>query len=99
QVGQLTLEFGRRGEEDVRLFKEFAPAFTLGLGVIDVKIHDVETPALVAERIRTALEVVSADRLAINPDCGLLHLPRDVAFAKLRAMVEGTAAVRAELGA
>jgi 5-methyltetrahydropteroyltriglutamate--homocysteine methyltransferase len=99
RVGQLTLEFGRRGEEDVRLFKEFDPAFTLGLGVIDVKIHDVETPAIVVERIRTALEVVPAARLAINPDCGLLHLPRDVAFAKLAAMVEGTAAVRAELGA
>ena len=36
--------------------------------------------------------------LAVNPDCGLMHLPRDVAFAKLSAMVEGTRLVRAELG-
>jgi 5-methyltetrahydropteroyltriglutamate--homocysteine methyltransferase len=41
---------------------------------------------------------VPARRLAINPDCGLIHLPRDVAFAKLNAMVEGTRLVRAELG-
>jgi 5-methyltetrahydropteroyltriglutamate--homocysteine methyltransferase len=34
----------------------------------------------------------------VNPDCGLMHLPRDVAFAKLNAMVEGTRVVRAELG-
>jgi 5-methyltetrahydropteroyltriglutamate--homocysteine methyltransferase len=99
RVQQLTLEFGRRGAEDVQLFKAFDPPFTLGLGVIDVKTHDVEPPAIVAARIREALEVVPAARLAINPDCGLLHLPRDVAFAKLGAMVEGARIVRAELGA
>jgi len=97
RVHQLTLEFARRGEADVRLFREFDSPFTLGLGVIDVKTHDVETPALVAERIRAALAIIPAERLAVNPDCGCLHLPRDVAFAKLRAMVEGTAAVRREL--
>ena len=99
RVHQLTLEFGRRGEDDVRLWKEFDPPFALGLGVIDVKLHDVETPAIVAERIRTALSIVPPARLGINPDCGLLHLPRDVAFAKLVAMVEGARLVRAELGA
>jgi 5-methyltetrahydropteroyltriglutamate--homocysteine methyltransferase len=98
RVHQLTLEFARRGHEDVRLFEEFDPPFALGLGVIDVKSHEVETPALVAERIRAALEVVPARRLAVNPDCGLVHLPRDVAFAKLGAMVEGTRLVRKELG-
>ena len=96
-VHQLTLEFARRGEDDVRLFQEFESPFSLGLGVIDVKNHEVETPALVAERIRAALEIVPAERLAVNPDCGCLHLPRDVAFAKLTAMVEGAALVRAEL--
>src|SRR5262245_35353624 len=97
RVHQLTLEFGRRGEEDVQLFEEFGCPMTLGLGVIDVKTHDVETPAVVAERIKKALGAVPVERLAINPDCGLLHLPRDVAFAKLRAMVEGTRLVRAEI--
>jgi 5-methyltetrahydropteroyltriglutamate--homocysteine methyltransferase len=99
RVHQLTLEFARRGEDDVRLFQEYAPPFTLGLGVIDVKSHDVESPAVVAERIRKALEIVPAARLAVNPDCGCLHLPRDVAFAKLSAMVEGARIVRGELGA
>jgi len=97
RVHQLTLEFARRGDEDVRLFKEFDPPFTLGLGVIDVKSHEVETPGIVAERIRAGLGVVPAARLAVNPDCGLLHLPRDVAFAKLGAMVEGTRIVRREV--
>lgn len=98
RVHQLTLEFARRGEDDVALFREFRPPVTLGLGVIDVKSHEVETPAVVAERIRQALKWVPPERLAVNPDCGLLHLPRDVAFAKLSAMVEGTRLVRRELG-
>jgi len=97
RVQQLTLEFARRGDEDVGLFKEFAPPFDLGLGVVNVKSHDVETPGFVAARLRSALEVLPASRLAVNPDCGLVHLPRDVAFAKLQAMVEGTRIVRQEL--
>ncbi len=97
-VHALSLEFARRGEEDIQLFKEYKAPFTLGLGVIDVKTQDVESPALVADRIRRALEVVPAERLVVNPDCGCVHLPRDVAFAKLSAMVEGARMVRAELG-
>ena len=99
RVQQLTLEFARRGEEDVALFREFKAPFELGLGVIDVKNPTVETPDMVAERIRKALEVLPAERLYVNPDCGCLHLPRDVAFAKLCAMVEGTRRVRKELEA
>jgi 5-methyltetrahydropteroyltriglutamate--homocysteine methyltransferase len=97
KVHQLTLEFARRGGEDLDLFKEFAAPFDLGVGVIDVKTNAVETPVMVAERIRKALEVLPADRIFILPDCGCLHLPRDVAFAKLSAMVEGTRLVRTEL--
>ena len=97
RIHQITLEFARRGSEDLRLFKEFDAPFTLGLGVIDVKTHDVETPAIVAERIREALAILPAERLSVNPDCGLLHLPREVAFPKLGAMVEGAQLVRREL--
>jgi 5-methyltetrahydropteroyltriglutamate--homocysteine methyltransferase len=98
RVHQLMLEFARRGEDDVKLFRDVEPPFVLGLGVIDVKTHEIETPGVVAERIRQALDVLPADRLAVNPDCGLVHLPRDVAFAKLCAMVEGARLVRRELG-
>ena len=96
-VQQITLEFARRGGEDLEIFRELPPRFELGIGVIDVKTQAVETPDLVAERIRKALEVIPAERLFVLPDCGLLHLSRDVAFAKLSAMVEGTRLVRKEL--
>lgn len=97
KVQQLTLEFARRGGEDLEIFRELPTRFELGIGVIDVKTQAVETPDLVAERIRKALEVIQAERLFVLPDCGLLHLSRDVAFAKLSAMVEGTRLVRKEL--
>ncbi len=96
-VQQLTLEFARRGGEDLELFKEFPNKLEVGVGVIDVKGHDVETPEIVAERIRKALKAVPAERMYILPDCGLLHLPREVAFAKLRTMVQGAKIVRKEL--
>jgi 5-methyltetrahydropteroyltriglutamate--homocysteine methyltransferase len=98
KIQQLTLEFARRGGEDLAVFKELPAPFQLGVGVIDVKTQAVETPDIVAERIRKALEVVPPERMFILPDCGCFHLPRDVAFAKLCAMVEGTKIVRKELG-
>jgi 5-methyltetrahydropteroyltriglutamate--homocysteine methyltransferase len=41
--------------------------------------------------------VLPAEKIHVLPDCGLFHLPRDVAFAKLQAMVEGARIVRCEL--
>jgi 5-methyltetrahydropteroyltriglutamate--homocysteine methyltransferase len=97
-IQQITMEFARRGGEDLELFKEFPNKLELGVGVIDVKTHEVETPDIVAERIRKALKFVPAERLLILPDCGCLHLPQDVAFNKLRSMVQGTKIIRKELG-
>jgi 5-methyltetrahydropteroyltriglutamate--homocysteine methyltransferase len=97
KVDQLVLEFARKGLEDLRLIRQYAWPSWLGLGVIDVKSPAVETPDLVAARIRRALEYIEPGRLMINPDCGLRHLAPDVARRKLHAMVAGTAIVRAEL--
>ncbi len=73
------------------------PSKTIVLGVIDNGDPAVESPELVAGRIRSALEVVPAERLVIAPDCGMKYLDRDVAFGKLQAMVRGVELVRGEL--
>jgi 5-methyltetrahydropteroyltriglutamate--homocysteine methyltransferase len=70
---------------------------TIILGVLDLSTHEVETPEIVAARIRRALPYVAADKLVIAPDCGLKYLPRDVAFGKMRAMVEAARLLRREL--
>jgi 5-methyltetrahydropteroyltriglutamate--homocysteine methyltransferase len=97
-VDMLALEFARTGDDDLGLLEQHHWDRGLGLGVIDVKSQQVESPDLVATRIRRALRFVAPDRLMINPDCGLRHLAPDIARAKLAAMVAGAALVRAELG-
>jgi 5-methyltetrahydropteroyltriglutamate--homocysteine methyltransferase len=67
------------------------------VGVLDLRDVNPETPELVAERIRAALERLPAERMVVAPDCGMKYLPRDVAFTKLANMVRGRNIVRDEL--
>jgi 5-methyltetrahydropteroyltriglutamate--homocysteine methyltransferase len=67
------------------------------LGVLDLGSPQVETPEVVAGRIRGALEVLEPGRLSVAPDCGMKYLTRELAFAKLQAMVAGARLVEAEL--
>ncbi len=73
------------------------PSKTIILGVLDLSDPAVETPDVVARRIRRALPFVSPERIVVAPDCGLKYLPREVAFGKMKAMVEGAAIVRREI--
>jgi 5-methyltetrahydropteroyltriglutamate--homocysteine methyltransferase len=68
------------------------------LGLLNMGTHAVETPEQIANRIREALEFVPAERLHLAPDCGMWHLPREVAFAKLCSLTLGADIVRRELG-
>ena len=72
------------------------PSKIILLGVLDLSNSMVETPEIVAERIRRALPYVPAERIVVAPDCGLKYLPREVAFGKMQAMVEGAKIVRRE---
>jgi 5-methyltetrahydropteroyltriglutamate--homocysteine methyltransferase len=76
---------------------EKLPGKTILLGVLDLSDMAIETPDQVAARIRRALPHMPADQLIVAPDCGLKYLPREVAFAKMQAMVAGAAIVRAEI--
>jgi 5-methyltetrahydropteroyltriglutamate--homocysteine methyltransferase len=72
---------------------------TIILGTLDLSDMSIETAETVATRIRRALPYVPAERIVVAPDCGLKYLPREVAFRKMQAMVEGAKIVRQELGA
>ena len=69
------------------------------VGVIDLASREAETPEVVAARIRRALAHVPAEDLIVAPDCGMKYLPRELAFRKMQAMVEGARLVRAEFQA
>ena len=67
------------------------------VGVIDLNDPAVDTPEDVAARIRRAMTQVPVEHIIVAPDCGLKYLPRDTAFGKMKAMVEGAAIVRGEV--
>ena len=69
------------------------------LGVLDLGTPEVESAATVAARLRAALGYVPPERLVAAPDCGMKYLPRERAWAKLRALAEGASIVRRECGA
>ena len=81
---------------DLKVLRELGGK-TIMLGVLDLNDADAETPEVVATRIRSALDHVPAEQLMIAPDCGMKYLSRELAFAKLKAMVDGTKIVRQEL--
>jgi 5-methyltetrahydropteroyltriglutamate--homocysteine methyltransferase len=68
------------------------------LGVIDLGAVEVESAETVAGRIRAGLEYLAPEQLVAAPDCGMKYLPRARAFAKLRALSDGAAIVRREIG-
>ena len=95
---EIHLEFANREMAEVHLAGRIAEAGrTAAAGVIDVKNYFVETPDIVADRIRTLLKHVPADKLVLAPDCGFSQTARWAARAKLKALVEGAKIVRAEL--
>ncbi|HVR90581.1 MAG TPA: uroporphyrinogen decarboxylase family protein [Novosphingobium sp.] len=67
------------------------------VGTLDLNDPEVEQPETVAARIRRAMTRVQPQDIIVAPDCGLKYLPRETAFGKMRAMVDGAAIVRSEL--
>jgi 5-methyltetrahydropteroyltriglutamate--homocysteine methyltransferase len=95
-VQQVSVETAQSGLDCAVLEK--LPGKTIILGTLDLSDMTIETPETVAGRIRRALPHVPAERIVVAPDCGLKYLPREVAYGKMCAMVEGAQIVRRELG-
>jgi 5-methyltetrahydropteroyltriglutamate--homocysteine methyltransferase len=94
-VQQVSIETAQ-ASLDCSVLKDL-PGKSIILGVIDLSDMNVETPEKVAERIRRALPYVAAEHIVVAPDCGMKYLPRDIAFAKMQAMVAGAEIVRREI--
>ncbi|MBI3970069.1 MAG: cobalamin-independent methionine synthase II family protein [Chloroflexi bacterium] len=89
-VDHVVLEFARRGYAELEYLKELDPRIGVGLGVIDIKDLQVESSDEVARRLDHAERVLGPGRVQyVHPDCGMWMLPRSVADAKLRVLVQG----------
>jgi 5-methyltetrahydropteroyltriglutamate--homocysteine methyltransferase len=95
RADQISVEAAQPGLDPAVL--EALPSKQIVFGVLDLGDPAVETPEVVVDRIRAALEHVPPERLVLAPDCGMKYLPRAVARGKLAAMVEGARRVRDDL--
>ncbi|HZM33533.1 MAG TPA: hypothetical protein VFC18_03485 [Burkholderiales bacterium] len=93
---QISIETAQSGLDTSILGK--LPGKKIMVGCIDLSDTTVETPQKVKQRIEKALKFVPAENVILAPDCGMKYLPREVAFGKLRAMVEAAKMLRAEHG-
>lgn len=83
---------------DTRVLRELGGKQVL-VGCLDLNDMQVETPQVVADRIRRALEHVKPEQVILAPDCGMKYLPREVAQGKLEAMVQAAQQLRQEYAA
>jgi 5-methyltetrahydropteroyltriglutamate--homocysteine methyltransferase len=90
------LESCHRDYRELDAYRGFPKDKVLGLGFIDVKDTNVESPEKVAGNIKRVLEaeIVPPERLFVMPDCGLGYCSRSVAAGKLRGMGEGVRMAR-----
>jgi len=86
----LVLEFARRGYDELQVLCDLKAEIALGIGVIDIKDNEVETPEEIARRIEGAVSVLGAERVRwVHPDCGFWMLHRTIADRKMTALVKG----------
>lgn len=96
-VDQIDLELANSGYDLLELFQRQPFTKAIGLGVVDVHRHTMETIEEVKEGIRRTLAVIPADRVYVDPDCGLKTRTVEEAKEKMRIVAEATRQVKAEL--
>jgi 5-methyltetrahydropteroyltriglutamate--homocysteine methyltransferase len=101
-IDQLVLEMAtpRAGELDV--FKEYANEKELGLGVVNPRTDEIESPASIVQRVKEVLKFFEPEKIYLNPDCGFgtfaercVNTP-ETAYRKLKAISEAAARLRQE---
>jgi 5-methyltetrahydropteroyltriglutamate--homocysteine methyltransferase len=99
EVDQLLLEYSIPVAGDFSVLPQLPGTVKVGLGCVDVRFAEVETPEQIAARVEKALEHISADRLSLNPDCGFApgkdhDTPLEEAYAKLRNLAQAARLLR-----
>jgi 5-methyltetrahydropteroyltriglutamate--homocysteine methyltransferase len=90
RVDHLVLELAHRPQADLEALKGVDDKIKLGLGVIDIKVNQVETPDEVAKRLEQAERVLGDGRVKFaHPDCGFWMLKRSISDRKIEALVKG----------
>jgi 5-methyltetrahydropteroyltriglutamate--homocysteine methyltransferase len=90
KVDHVVMETAHRPPAELAVFKELEPRIGFGLGVIDIKRTEIESPSEIARAIERAEKMLGGGRVKyIHPDCGFWMLKRNMADGKMRALVAG----------
>ena len=87
-VHQYILEFTIPVAGDLDVLGQLPDNRLIGLGCVDVRAENIDTPEQIVVRVEQALAHVDKQRLSLNPDCGFApgsaaEIPIDEAYAKL----------------
>jgi 5-methyltetrahydropteroyltriglutamate--homocysteine methyltransferase len=96
-VDQIDLEFANSDYSLLDEFVEYPFTKYIGLGVVDVHSHEIESVDEITEGIRRSLKLIPPDRMFVDPDCGLKTRTPDQAKTKLTNIKAAVDIVRAEL--
>jgi 5-methyltetrahydropteroyltriglutamate--homocysteine methyltransferase len=89
-VDHVVMECAHRPVDELAVFRELRTEIGMGLGVVDIKRTEIETPETIARAIEAAERVIGAGRIRyIHPDCGFWMLKRSIADGKIRALAKG----------
>ena len=103
-LDQLVLECATPRAGEMEVFKEYANEKEIGLGVVNPRTDELETPAMIVERVKEMLEYFEPDKIYLNPDCGFGTFAErnintvDGAFQKMRVIAEAAAELRKQYG-
>ncbi len=103
-VSQWVLEFATPRAGDLAVLKPLAGTREIGLGVVNPRTAEVESPEAIVGRVEEALGYFRPEQIFLNPDCGFGTFAEapvatpEVAAAKLRAMVRAAELLRRRYG-
>lgn len=96
-VDQIDLELANSDFGLLKLFQKKPFTKEIGLGVIDVHTHTLESKEEIKSRIKKAIQVIPIEQIYVDPDCGLKTRTVDEAKAKMRVMMDAVRELREEL--
>ena len=90
KVDHVVMETAHRPPEELAVFKALRREIGFGLGVVDIKKTEIESPSEVVRAIERAEKVLGKGRIRyVHPDCGFWMLKRNMADGKMRALAAG----------
>jgi 5-methyltetrahydropteroyltriglutamate--homocysteine methyltransferase len=98
-IDEFVLDYANRHMDGIEFLKNCPKNKGVQVGVLDIRTQMLETPQVIADRVRTVIKHLDPEQATLSSDCGLKPLARMIAKMKLAALAEGTAIVRKEIGA